>query len=624
MSYLALYRKWRPRTFSEVVGQHHISDTLQRAVASGKVAHAYLFSGPRGTGKTSMAKIMAKAVNCENSSADGPCNTCSICRDISNGTSLDVYEIDAASNRGIEEIRSLRESVQNLPARCRKKVYIIDEVHMLTKEAFNALLKTLEEPPAHVLFILATTEPGKIPLTILSRCQRYEFRRISIKDMKDHLLYVAEKSGISIEEDAAELIAVQADGGLRDALSLLDQCSGMTEGTITSASLYELLGMVGKDSILSLAEKIFAHESGAVLKQFYDILQTGKEPGAVLRDLLSHFRDVMICRIDSSLPELSVYGRNMPRLKEESRLFTDAYLGALFDSLQQSIREVQNSISPRMNAEMGLLRLCRLKETDTADLEKRVSRLEKCFSSEGQPLVPAADHTLSAISRTASSPSAVSIPKPAVRAELPVSDVPPSKAKTSKKRNPLPPEKEKKSIPVQSGGLVRSDPHVPVITDPASYENIWHQILDYFMDIKRIDILACFQKSRLILLEDSHAVISAPQQFLVLAANNKSYQDTAAQAFLKVTGTAAVPHTVLTGSDEEEEAIEEARQAGSSATNPASPSSSAPDVSRPAETSESSSSYHLIDASDIPAEDKENPVLAEALKFMPDCDIYEK
>ena len=306
MAYLALYRKWRPRTFTEVVGQKHISIPLQRAIEQDRLAHAYLFSGPRGTGKTSMAKILAKAVNCLHPDGANPCNECESCREINEGSSLDVYEIDAASNRGIEEIRALKESVRTLPAVSRKKVYIIDEVHMLTKEAFNALLKTLEEPPSHVLFILATTEPEKIPLTILSRCQRYEFHRISVNDIRDHLLYIAKESGLPLTEDAADLIAVRADGGLRDALSLLDQCSSASESKVLdAAAVYDLLGLTGKDQVLELSHHIFNGKSGEALSLFYNILQEGKEPAAILRDLLEHFRNLMICKINPNAPELT-------------------------------------------------------------------------------------------------------------------------------------------------------------------------------------------------------------------------------------------------------------------------------------------------------------------------------
>ncbi len=390
MAYLALYRKWRPQTFSEVVGQKHISAALQRAVGEDRLAHAYLFSGPRGTGKTSMAKILAKAVNCEHPRGADPCNECRTCREITGGSSLDVYEIDAASNRGIEEIRALRDSVRSLPSVCRKKVYIIDEVHMLTKEAFNALLKTLEEPPSHVLFILATTEPEKIPLTILSRCQRYEFRRISADDIREHLLHIAEASGFTLDSDAAGLIAVRAEGGLRDALSLLDQCMGAAGGKrLSAAMVYDLLGLTGKDRILSLAGHILRRESGEALTEFSAILQDGKEPAAVLSDLLSHFRDVMIARIQPDAPELSVYGDQKPLLMKEAETISEPYLDALFESLHGSLSEAKRSASPRMNAEMGLLRLCRLRGDRTLEgLVERIESLERQLR-QGMPAAAA-------------------------------------------------------------------------------------------------------------------------------------------------------------------------------------------------------------------------------------------
>ena len=227
MAYVALYRQWRPQDFKNLVGQNHISSTLKNAIQLGKIAHAYLFSGPRGTGKTSTAKILAKSLNCMNGPTSDPCNVCANCERITNGTSMDVLEIDAASNRGIDEIRELRESVKFAPVDGRYKVYIIDEVHMLTNEAFNALLKTLEEPPAHVVFILATTEAHKIPATIHSRCQRFDFRRIGFREIEQRLTDVAQHNGLTVAPDALKLIASHADGGLRDALSILDQCTMM-------------------------------------------------------------------------------------------------------------------------------------------------------------------------------------------------------------------------------------------------------------------------------------------------------------------------------------------------------------------------------------------------------------
>ena len=233
MAYVALYRKWRPKTFSDLVGQEHVSRTLSQAIETGRVGHAYLFSGPRGTGKTSTAKILAKALNCEQGPTTEPCNECESCRRVNDGTSMDVFEIDAASNRGIDEIRDLRETVKFAPANGKYKVYIIDEVHMLTSEAFNALLKTLEEPPERVVFILATTEVHKVPATIQSRCQRYDFKRIAVREIAERLRYVAENSEIKAEDAALALIARESAGGMRDALSTLDQCASLAEEQVT-------------------------------------------------------------------------------------------------------------------------------------------------------------------------------------------------------------------------------------------------------------------------------------------------------------------------------------------------------------------------------------------------------
>lgn len=368
MAYQALYRQWRPQTFSDVVGQKHVSTTLQRALEQGRLAHAYLFSGPRGTGKTSMARILGQGGDCEHPHDGNPCNECRNCLEISSGSSLDVYEIDAASNRGIEEIRALKESVRTLPSACRKKVYIIDEVHMLSNEAFNALLKTLEEPPSYVLFILATTEPGKIPLTILSRCQTYDFRRISTEDISDHLMYIAGQAKFPLTEEAADLIAVRSDGGLRDAPfpSRPVQFLPVKEARLMP-SPFRTSWAYGKRAAISLSRHIFKGESGEALSVFYDILQSGREPASILRDLLEHFRNLMVCRIDPDTPELLAYGRLSDEIKKDAESLSEPYLDALFEALHESLQDLKWNTFPKMSAEMGILRLCRVKGSRAAD-----------------------------------------------------------------------------------------------------------------------------------------------------------------------------------------------------------------------------------------------------------------
>lgn len=638
MAYLALYRKWRPRTFSEVVGQKHISIPLQRAIEQDRLAHAYLFSGPRGTGKTSMAKILAKAVNCEHLEEGNPCNNCEICREINAGASLDVYEIDAASNRGIEEIRALKESVRTLPAACRKKVYIIDEVHMLTKEAFNALLKTLEEPPSHVLFILATTEPEKIPLTILSRCQRYEFHRISVEDIKQHLLYIAKESGMPLTEDAADLIAVRADGGLRDALSLLDQCSSATEAaTLDAAEVYDLLGLTGKDQIIALSHHIFHGESSETLTLFYRILQSGKEPAAILRDLLEHFRNLMICRIEPNAPELSAYGKNISLLRKDAAKIQEAYLDSLFDYLHQSLTETRRSSSPRMSAEMGLLHLCRLKGSAAVDsLAERVSQLEKEIealkkgkrSRQVSAPAPSFEPPIPAASPAAESEPVSMMPPPPFPEPQPLPEegpafAPSPKPKPAEERNPpsLTPSQPAKATATEAAPKEESMAHADLL-DPATYPAIWQKVLSYFRDICRIDMLTCYQKGVLLYLTPQRAIVSSPQQWLVSAGNNKSYQKMAAEAFQKIIGSPVTLHVVLKGGTEEADALA-LLAAGKQAKEENMPVPPVRAVS-PGKKAGPADGYQLVTEKDIKAPDRDDPSLKEALKILPDCDIYEK
>lgn len=638
MAYLALYRKWRPRTFSEVVGQKHISIPLQRAIEQDRLAHAYLFSGPRGTGKTSMAKILAKAVNCEHLEEGNPCNNCEVCREINAGASLDVYEIDAASNRGIEEIRALKESVRTLPAACRKKVYIIDEVHMLTKEAFNALLKTLEEPPSHVLFILATTEPEKIPLTILSRCQRYEFHRISVENIKQHLLYIAKESGMPLTEDAADLIAVRADGGLRDALSLLDQCSSATEAaTLDAAEVYDLLGLTGKDQIIALSHHIFHGESGETLTLFYRILQSGKEPAAILRDLLEHFRNLMICRIEPNAPELSAYGKNISLLRKDAAKIQEAYLDSLFDYLHQSLTETRRSSSPRMSAEMGLLHLCRLKGSAAVDslaervsqLEKEIEALKKGKRSRQVPApAPSFEPPIPAASPAAESEPVSMMPPPPFPEPQPLPEegpafAPSPKPKPAEKRNPpsLTPSQPAKATATEAAPKEESMAHADLL-DPATYPAIWQKVLSYFRDICRIDMLTCYQKGVLLYLTPQRAIVSSPQQWLVSAGNNKSYQKMAAEAFQKIIGSPVTLHVVLKGGTEEADALT-LLAAGKQAKEENMPVPPVRAVS-PGKKAGPADGYQLVTEKDIKAPDRDDPSLKEALKILPDCDIYEK
>lgn len=376
--YQALYRKWRPKTFSDVVGQEHVTETLQRQVAEGRLSHAYLFTGTRGTGKTTCAKILAKAVNCEHPENGNPCNKCQSCLGIESGGFLDVMELDAASNNGVDHVRALRDEAIYSPAQVKKRVYIIDEVHMLSIAAFNALLKILEEPPEHLMFILATTELHKVPATILSRCQRFAFRRILPREIVGRLNYIAEKEGIDLRPDGAELLAHIADGALRDALSLLDQCAA-AGGTIDSAAVLDALGLAGNLQTAQLMDCVLRRDTKAALLLLHRLYGSGKDVGTVLGELSALARDLLISKTaPKGGAALLTGGYDSQTMDGLLRQADSARLIAICTTLQRTAADMNVSVNRRTDAELCLLKLC--DETLSGDLSAinaRLARLEQ-------------------------------------------------------------------------------------------------------------------------------------------------------------------------------------------------------------------------------------------------------
>lgn len=454
--YQVLYRKYRPRVFADVYGQDHVTSTLKNEIKEGRISHAYLFTGSRGTGKTTCAKILAKAVNCPNAVDGEPCNACEICKGLDSGTIYDVVEIDAASNNGVDNIRDLREEVNYTPTRGKYRVYIIDEVHMLSTGAFNALLKTLEEPPAHVIFILATTEVHKLPATILSRCQRFDFKRIQPETMAVRLQQVAGLEGMELAPDAATLIARIADGALRDGLSILDQCAGRSK-QITAQLVSEVAGLAGREALYRLSDAVLARDSSAAVEELAQLHENSYDMERLCVEMINHFRNFMMVKTVKKSRELIICTDDeYKHIEASAGQFTLAQILRGLDLFQSTLVKIKGGATPRIEMEMAFVRLCEPKlETDPDAINQRLSALERAVQN-GVPAAPV---------------KTVQSPAPAVRPAPAQPTVPPTPQPTPAAAAPAPEpvpatSAEPVSAPVPEPAPVQPKPPVPL--EPAA------------------------------------------------------------------------------------------------------------------------------------------------------------
>lgn len=542
LAYVALYRQWRPQNFDALVGQKAVKTTLKNALASGKIAHAYLFSGPRGTGKTSMARILAKALNCEQGPTAEPCGQCSNCQRIVQGTSLDVIEIDAASNTSVDNIRDLREQVAFTPAESRYKVYIIDEVHMLSTGAFNALLKTLEEPPAHAVFILATTDPQKVPATIQSRCQRFEFRRVTVDEIAEHLAMVAAGSGIEADADALRLIAIQAEGGMRDALSLLDQCGVMAK-RVTVATVREVLGIVGREALHELTGAIGRRQLPQALATLNLLLEQGKDVKQVLTELIEYLRALVLYLAVPDYEEIYLTDTK-EALAELAPLFGRDRLLAAEERLHSAIQELRGSMRPRITAELCLLDLCRVEGSTLAALSARIEQLERQLAGGVMPVYQQAPVN-------AQPAPAVAVQQPTVQeyaapaAPQPIAQQAPA-AEQLQAAKPAPAKKPATAQQPAADTLAAAVNAVPkpksarvqqteeYAGDFAAGEDFWKQALEIMKAEKKNSMVSCAKNGRVFSFANNILQVAFKAPFLADRMNKDDYRGAFEEVLLRL------------------------------------------------------------------------------------------
>lgn len=539
MAYVALYRQWRPQDFDALVGQKAVKTTLKNALASGKIAHAYLFSGPRGTGKTSMARILAKALNCEQGPTAEPCGQCSNCQRIVQGTSLDVIEIDAASNTSVDNIRDLREQVAFTPAESRYKVYIIDEVHMLSTGAFNALLKTLEEPPAHAVFILATTDPQKVPATIQSRCQRFEFRRVTVDEIAEHLAMVAAGSGIEADADALRLIAIQAEGGMRDALSLLDQCGVMAK-RVTVATVREVLGIVGREALHELTGAIGRRQLPQALATLNLLLEQGKDVKQVLTELIEYLRALVLYLAVPDYEEIYLTDTK-EALAELAPLFGRDRLLAAEERLHSAIQELRGSMRPRITAELCLLDLCRVEGSTLAALSARIEQLERQLAGGVMPVYQQAPvNAQSAPAVAVQQPIVQEYAAPAAQQAPAFADAQAAKAAPAKKpavKAQPQPAADTLAAAVNAAPKPKSakvQQTEEYAGDFAAGEDFWKQALEIMKAEKKNSMVSCAKNGRVFSFANNILQVAFKAPFLADRMNKDDYRKAFEEVLLRL------------------------------------------------------------------------------------------
>lgn len=545
MAYVALYRQWRPQDFDALVGQKAVKTTLKNALASGKIAHAYLFSGPRGTGKTSMARILAKALNCEQGPTAEPCGQCGNCQRIVQGTSLDVIEIDAASNTSVDNIRDLREQVAFTPAESRYKVYIIDEVHMLSTGAFNALLKTLEEPPAHAVFILATTDPQKVPATIQSRCQRFEFRRVTVDEIAEHLAMVAAGSGIEADADALRLIAIQAEGGMRDALSLLDQCGVMAK-RVTVATVRKVLGIVGREALHELTGAIGRRQLPQALATLNLLLEQGKDVKQVLTELIEYLRALVLYLAVPDYEEIYLTDTK-EALAELAPLFGRDRLLAAEERLHSAIQELRGSMRPRITAELCLLDLCRVEGSTLAALSARIEQLERQLAGGVMPVyqqtppAPAVQQVSAAVQQTAAREDFAAAAQQPIAQQTPAAE-PMQVAKAAPAKKPAVKAQPQPAANTLAAAVnaapkpksARVQQTEEYAGDFAAGEDFWKQALEIMKAEKKNSMVSCAKNGRVFSFANNILQVAFKAPFLADRMNKDDYRKAFEEVLLRL------------------------------------------------------------------------------------------